>query len=55
MEIKECKLNNKSECTAYLKPCVEINDCATKLLMKKGFSVFQIDSLSNFFAENKTK
>jgi hypothetical protein len=35
MEIKECKLNNKGQCTAYLKLCVEINDCAKKLLIKK--------------------
>jgi hypothetical protein len=54
MEIKQCKLNEKGHCTAYLKPCVEIDDCATKLLMSKGLSLEEISVLS-LFAENKNK
>jgi hypothetical protein len=54
MEIKECKLNEKGQCTAYLKPCAKIDDCASKLLMKKGLSLEEISVLSLFSAE-KTK
>lgn len=36
MEIKECNLNEKGHCTCYLKQCVEIEDCATKLIIKKN-------------------
>lgn len=53
MEIKECNLNKESNCTCYLKPCGKVDDCAVKLLIKKGFTVSQIHSLSTFFGENK--
>jgi hypothetical protein len=55
MEIKECKLNDKGQCTAYLKPCAKIDDCASKLLMKKGLTVENCFILKSFFGENKTK
>jgi hypothetical protein len=34
-EIKMCKLNEYGQCACYLKPCVKIDDCALKLLIKK--------------------
>jgi hypothetical protein len=35
-EIKDCKLNKKGFCECYLKNCIEINDCAVKILMKRN-------------------
>lgn len=53
MEIKECKLNKESNCTCYLKPCKEVDDCAVKLLIRKGLTVEDCFILKSFFGENK--
>lgn len=55
MEIKECKLNKESNCTCYLKPCKGVDNCAVKLLIKKGLTVEDCFILKSFFGENKTK
>ena len=53
MEIKQCKLNEKSQCTAYLEPCSNINDCALKLFVRKGSSLEEIDYFNLFLTEIK--
>jgi hypothetical protein len=59
MEIKECKLNDKGQCTAYLEPCVKIDNCATKLLIRKGLSLEEINCIDSLFTtknnQKKTK
>lgn len=51
MEIKECKLNKESNCACYLKSCKKVDDCAVKLLMKKGFTVEDCFILKSFSAK----
>lgn len=34
--MKECKLNEKGKCTCYLKKCINIKDCAPKLIVKRN-------------------
>lgn len=35
-EIKDCPLNVGGFCECYLKKCVQVNDCAPKLLIKRN-------------------
>ena len=44
-EIKECHLNKNGNCTCYLEKCVEISDCATKLIIQRN--ILTVNKLIN--------
>lgn len=35
--MEECSLYKEGYCTCYLKQCLEVQDCAPKLLSKKNY------------------